>query len=169
VIRELVLARLSQPESKRATVETLARQAGITLNLDRVCQSMDSLDAPVIDRICQMSRQAAETLLGGPVDVLFCDCTTLAFETEREDAPTEVSGQQTDHLLAKGFSKDGRTLSICSYTYESADPCPQGCPHARQGHREAAREDQAQRQTVQLQQPWTWPLSVLSGGRQSHP
>ena len=34
IVRELVLARLSQPESKRATVEVLANQAGITLKLD---------------------------------------------------------------------------------------------------------------------------------------
>ncbi len=43
IIRELVLARLSQPQSKRATVDALAHQAGITLNLDRVCQSMGSV------------------------------------------------------------------------------------------------------------------------------
>ncbi|MCY4237463.1 MAG: hypothetical protein OXC93_03785 [Rhodospirillaceae bacterium] len=65
IIRELVLARLSQPQGKRATVDALAHQAGITLNLDRVCQSMDCLDGPVIDKMCQISCQAAETLLGG--------------------------------------------------------------------------------------------------------
>lgn len=103
ILRELVLARLSQPESKRATVETLANHAGITLNLDRVYQSMDYLDDPVIDRICRTSHEAAEQLLGGPVDVLFYDCTTLAFDTDREDAQ-----DRPDRLLAKGFSKDGK-------------------------------------------------------------
>ena len=49
IVRELVLARLSQPKSKRATVEALANQAGITFNLDSVYRSMDYLDAPVID------------------------------------------------------------------------------------------------------------------------
>ena len=34
ILRELVLARLSQPESKRATVDALAHRVGITLNLD---------------------------------------------------------------------------------------------------------------------------------------
>ena len=39
IVRELVLARLSQPESKRATVEAPANQAGITLNLDSIFRS----------------------------------------------------------------------------------------------------------------------------------
>ena len=105
IVRELVLARLSQPESKRATVEALANQAGITLNLDSVYRSMDYLDAPMIDKVCRMSHEAAENLLEGPVDVLFYDCTTLAFATERED---DQADEEKDHLLAKGFSKDGR-------------------------------------------------------------
>ena len=46
-----------------------------------------------------MSPEAAKKVLKGPVDVLFYDCTTLAFATEREEK---------DRLLAKGFSKDGR-------------------------------------------------------------
>ena len=105
IVRELVLARLSQRESKRATVEALANQAGITLNLDSVYRSMDYLDAPMIDKVCRMSHEAAEELLEGPVDVLFYDCTTLAFSTERENDQTD---DEKDRLLAKGFSKDGR-------------------------------------------------------------
>ncbi len=104
ILRELVLARLSQPESKRATVDALAHRVGITLNLDRVYQAMDYMDAATINRVCRMSHEAAETLLAGPVDVLFYDCTTLAFDTDRED-PEDAS----DRLLAKGYSKDGKS------------------------------------------------------------
>ena len=99
------MARLSQPESKRATVEALANQAAITLNLDSVYRSMDYLDASMIDKVCRMSHEAAEKLLEGPVDVLFYDCTTLAFATEREH---DQADEEKDRLLAKGFSKDGR-------------------------------------------------------------
>ena len=105
IVRELVMARLSQPESKRATVEALANQAGIMLNLDSVYRSMDYLDASMIDKVCRMSHEAAEKLLEGPVDVLFYDCTTLAFATEREH---DQADEEKDRLLAKGFSKDGR-------------------------------------------------------------
>ena len=105
IVQELVLARLSQPESKRATVEALANQAGITFNLDSVYRSMVYLDAPMIDKVCRMSHEAAEKLLEGPVDVLFYVCTTLVFATEREH---DQADEEKDRLLAKGFSKDGR-------------------------------------------------------------
>ena len=105
ILRELVLARLSQPESKRATVDALAHRVGITLNLDRVYQTMDYLDAATINRVCRMSHEAAETLLAGPVDILFYDCTTLAFDTDRED-PEDAS----DRLLAKGWCCRGGAL-----------------------------------------------------------
>ena len=39
------------------------------------------------------------------MDVLFYDCTTLAFATEREH---DQADEEKDRLLAKGFSKDGR-------------------------------------------------------------
>ena len=105
IVWELVLTHLSQRESRRATVEALANQAGIALNLDSIYRSMDYLDAPMIDKVCRMSHEAAEKPLEGPVDVLFYDCTTLAFATERED---DQAGEEKGRLLAKGFSKDGQ-------------------------------------------------------------
>ena len=66
---------------------------------------MDNLDKPMIDKVCLMFHEAVEKLLEGPVDVLFYDCTVLAFATERED---DQADEETDRLLAKSFSKDGR-------------------------------------------------------------
>ena len=43
IIKELVLARIAQPRSKRGTVMDLATDGGVTLNLDWVYQSMDYL------------------------------------------------------------------------------------------------------------------------------
>ena len=39
------------------------------------------------------------------MDVLFYDCTTLAFATEREH---DQADEEKGRLLAKGFCKDGR-------------------------------------------------------------
>ena len=96
IVRELVLARLSQPESKRATVDALANQVGITFSLDSVYRSMDFLDTAVIDKLCRISHEATKNLLGQQVDVLFYDCTTLAFDTERED---DQADEKTDRLF----------------------------------------------------------------------
>ena len=66
-----------------------------------------------------MSHEAAEKLLEGPVDMLFYDCTVLAFATERED---DQADEEKDRLLAKGFSKDGRhhrSQSVSLFTLSS--------------------------------------------------
>ncbi len=96
ILRELVLARIAQPQSKRATVCELER-SGVSLNLDRVYQTMDHLEEAVIARIREQSHQAAQKLYDQPLKVFFFDCTTLYFESEQEDP-----------LRAKGYSKDGK-------------------------------------------------------------
>ena len=102
VVRELALARLSQPRSKRGTVADLSRDTGATLNLDWVYRAMDLVDGRVEGRIRSDSRRAAERLFGGPLDVLFHDCTTLYFESQAEEEPSEGG------LRRKGWSKDGK-------------------------------------------------------------
>ena len=51
-----------------------------------------------------VSRGGCKTA-GGPVNVLLYDCTTLAFDTERED---DHAVEVPDRLLVKNFNKDGR-------------------------------------------------------------
>ena len=97
MIRELAMARIAQPLSKRATVKTLFDQGAVSLNLDSVYRSMDYLDGEKIERICSRSMKVAQTLLPGPMTALFYDTTTLSFASEDEDG-----------LRKKGFSKDGR-------------------------------------------------------------
>lgn len=102
IIRELVLARIWQPRSKRATVSQLEHEAGVSLNLERVYQSMDYLDVGCIDKkIRQVSFEKAESLLGQPLKVLFYDLSTLYFESECED-----------RLRRKGYSKDGKSNRV---------------------------------------------------------
>ena len=107
ILKELVLARITQPRSKRGTVMDLARDSGVTLNLDRVYQSMDFLtDRSVIDQIRQQSSVCAQRLFEQPIDVLFYDTTTLYFESEREDPETKHA------LRFKGYSKDGKAHRV---------------------------------------------------------
>ena len=102
ILEELVLARIAQPRSKRGTVLDLAREAGITLNLNRVYQSMDELDERRIDQLRAVAHHRAQELFEQPLRVLFYDTTTLYFESEVED-----DGDK-DGLRFKGYSKDGR-------------------------------------------------------------
>ncbi len=97
MIKELVMARIAQPLSKRATVKSLFDQSAVSLNLDSVYRSMNYLDEEKIEKICSRSMKAAQTLLPGPMTALFYDTTPLSFASDVEDG-----------LRRKGFSKDGK-------------------------------------------------------------
>lgn len=101
MFRQLVLARLTAPgNSKRHHAAELSNQ-GVNLPLERIYRMMDRLN-----RQQQRQRQrrllkhldgTVRGLLGGPVEVVFLDTTTLSFATEVED-----------DLRRKGYSKDGK-------------------------------------------------------------
>ncbi len=81
IIRELVLARIAQPLSKRATVGGLDAHAALPLNLDSVHRAMDNPDGTKTDGIRESSMKAAETLLPDPLTAVFHHTTTLYLES----------------------------------------------------------------------------------------
>ena len=97
IVKELVLARIARPLSKRATVRELDAHGELALNLDYVYRSMDMLDDGRIKAIRRRSLEVAKTLLPEPLTAVFYDTTSLYFESERDDA-----------LRIKGYSKDGK-------------------------------------------------------------
>ena len=58
---------------------------------------MDLLDETRIEQLNTLAGHQAQALLGGPVRVLFFDCTTLYFESFSED-----------ELKQPGYSKDAK-------------------------------------------------------------
>jgi transposase len=90
-----VMGRLANPQSKRATVAALEEEFGVHLNLQSVYRMMDSIDEKIVEKAKRMAGEAARGLLGCPVQLLFCDCTTLYFESFTED-----------DLKQNGYSKD---------------------------------------------------------------
>lgn len=99
-----VMARVANPDSKRATARRLGRDFGVSLALEKIYRMMDRLDAKAIDRLKARVASNTAALLGGPLDVLFFDCTTLHFESVAEDE----AGGGKDALRAFGYSKDGK-------------------------------------------------------------
>ena len=92
-----VMARLANPKSKRASVRALAADFGVQVSLEQVYRMMDLWDDDRIARLNTLAGQQAQALLGGPLRVLFFDCTTLYFESFSEDA-----------LKQPGYSKDAK-------------------------------------------------------------
>jgi len=111
MFRHLVITRLFNPGSKLKTIDYLFRYQGIVYNiskiyrfLDNLCFRKDKKNANVKDEKADIKKQVedisyAHTLrvLGGRIDVVFYDMTTLYFESGDED-----------DLRKTGFSKDGK-------------------------------------------------------------
>lgn len=98
VLRHLVIARLCQPMSKMATADYLKNHFDEDVNLSRIYRYMDKLYNTQQEEVQRISVQHTFSVLGGRVEMLFYDVTSLYFESFKEDV-----------LRTPGFSKDGKT------------------------------------------------------------
>ena len=94
VLRDVVLARIAYPTSKRETQQVLAADFGRKIELDRIYRMMDALTEQR-DMVKKRVFAATEQLCFGAIDVLLFDVTTLYFESTEED-----------ELRTFGYSKD---------------------------------------------------------------
>jgi transposase len=97
IFRQLVIARLSQPMSKAATVEYLKSHFDEDAQLHRIYRYLDKLYNTQQEKIQQISVEHTKLILGGKIGLLFYDVTTLYFEAD-----------YGDELRETGFSKDGK-------------------------------------------------------------
>lgn len=94
MLRDLVIARVMAPDSKRASAAQLDDHYGRSYPLDRLYRLMDSLHKR-LDRLKQVVLEATASLTGGAAQVMLFDVTTLYFESV-----------EADELRAFGYSKD---------------------------------------------------------------
>ena len=97
VLRHLVIARVSQPASKLATVAYLKSYYDEDVDLNAIYRYMDKLHDTQMELAQRISVEHTRKILGGRLGIVFYDVTTLYFETS-----------STDTLREPGFSKDGR-------------------------------------------------------------
>ena len=98
ILRHLVIARVSQPRSKLATVDYLRSYYDEDVDLNHIYRYMDKLYNTQMELAQQISVEHTRRIFGGKIGLMFYDVTTLYFETS-----------QTDTLREPGFSKDGKT------------------------------------------------------------
>lgn len=98
VLRHLVIARVSQPMSKLATVEYLKSYYDEDVDLNHIYRYMDRLYKTRQEPVQNISVEHTRKILGGRIGLMFYDVTTLYFQTSK-----------TDVLREPGFSKDGKT------------------------------------------------------------
>lgn len=97
LMRDIVMARIANPMSKRSSAIMLEQEYGVKANLGSVYNMMDLIDETVIEKIKTLSYQYSKSLLDEKVNIVFYDCTTLYFESFIED-----------DLKQNGYSKDGK-------------------------------------------------------------
>ena len=98
ILRHLVIARISQPMSKRATVDYLKSYFDEDVDLFEIYRYMDKLYDSQKEEVQRISVEHTQKVLGGQVGLMFYDVTTLYFESSKVDI-----------LREPGFSKDGKT------------------------------------------------------------
>ncbi len=94
LLKQVILARLFGPESKRKTSHEILKEMNQEMPVEKIYRMMDRL-VPLEESIKHRIFQSSMSLLEFEVDVLFFDVTTLYFESF-----------DPDELRAFGFSKD---------------------------------------------------------------
>ena len=127
IFKNIVMARIANPQSKRATVNFLEENYGVTLNLDQVYKMMDKLDNEAINRLNEIMYTETAKLYGGKIDVVFFDCTTVYFESFNEDEfrkngySKDLKFNQPQVLIALMVTKEGLPIGYKAFsgdTYE---------------------------------------------------
>ena len=101
VMRDIVMARLAKPCSKRSCRELLERDFGITIPLEKIYRMMDRLNPQRINRLQEIAWHHSRELLAEEIKVMFYDCTTLYFESFTEDELRSF-GYSKDHKFNQG-------------------------------------------------------------------
>ena len=95
VLRHLVVARLCQPMSKMATVDYLKSYFDEDLNLSKIYRYLDKLYNTQQETIQELSVEHTFSVLGGRVEMLFYDVTSLYFESMDMSVDTVIKIAKT--------------------------------------------------------------------------
>jgi len=96
-LKEMVLSRVANPNSKRGSVLDLQENYGVHLDLNAVYRMMDKIGDKEILKLNQVVYDKTRALFQEKIDVVYFDATTLYFESFDED-----------EFKKNGYSKDGK-------------------------------------------------------------
>ena len=100
-LREIVLSRIANPDSKRGSVSNLEENFGVTLNLNTVYNMMDKIGDNEVLKLNKLVYDKTKALFRDKIDIVYFDATTLYFESFTEDIGD-------DAIKKNGYSKDGK-------------------------------------------------------------
>jgi transposase len=127
IFKEMVLARVASPRSKKGTTDYLERQFGQRLDVNAVYRMMDRLNAPRIEALKKKIYTETVSLFDQKLDVVFFDVTTLYYESFEEDdfrkngMSKDMKFNQPQVVLALLVTKEGLPVGYEAFpgnTYE---------------------------------------------------
>jgi transposase len=127
ILKHIIMARIANPSSKRASVMRLEQDFGIHINLQGVYRMMDQLDQKTQQLMQDCAYNATRELFGDKIDVIFFDATTLYFESFEEDEfkqngySKDLKFSQPQVLIALMVTKQGMPIGYEAFpgsTYE---------------------------------------------------
>ena len=101
ILKEIVLARVANPDSKRGSVLNLEENFGVKLDLKAVYKMMDKIGDNEILKLNKLVYNKTKSLFKDKIDIVYFDATTLYFESFTEDTGD-------DAIKKNGYSKDGK-------------------------------------------------------------
>ena len=101
VMKDIVMARLARPCSKRSSAELLEKDFGISIALEKIYRMLDTLSDSKINRLQDIAWNYCKGLFTEEIKVMFYDCTTLYFESFTEDG-LRLFGYSKDHKFNQG-------------------------------------------------------------------
>jgi hypothetical protein len=116
-LKEIVLARIANPGSKKASVDKLASNFGVNLKLKTVYRMMDKITDNQILKLNKLVLNQTKSLLDDKIDVIYFDATTLYFQGNFATQPLfasfesfteDVDSIEEPALRKNGYSKDGK-------------------------------------------------------------
>ena len=127
IFKQIVMARIANPDSKRASVKGLEEQFGVSLNLDQVYRMMDKIDDKAIDNLNEIAYRETKRLFNDKIDVIFFDATTLYFESFSEDEfkkngySKDLKFNQPQVVLALMVTKEGLPIGYQAFSGDTFD------------------------------------------------
>jgi len=101
IMKEVLMARLAKPCSKRSSAKLLERDFGINIPLEKIYRMLDTLTEKKINHLQDICWQHSKRLFTEEIKVMFYDCTTLYFESFTEDELRQF-GYSKDHKFNQG-------------------------------------------------------------------
>ncbi len=125
--KNIVLARIAKPDSKKASVDMLEENFGISLNLDSVYKMMDKINDKSIEKLNQLAYNKTKDLFNEKIDVIYFDATTLYFESFTEDEfkrngySKDRKFNQPQVVLALMVTKEGLPIGYKAFAGDTFD------------------------------------------------